>query len=101
MIGYRKIDYPFQGLGNAQNILLFSSPSKMLHTRNFMCTQTPKKLDATLVPSLMILSMLHGVSIKSKANCLYHIYRLPDRIILKLSRYFPYFIPPTHPTNVA
>src|SRR6218665_11850 len=30
---------------------------------------------------------LHGVSIKTKPNCLCHIYRMPDRIILKLSRY--------------
>ena len=27
------------------------------------------------------------VSIKTKPNCLCHIYRMPDRIILKLSRY--------------
>ena len=31
----------------------------MLHTRGFMRTQTPKKLDATLVPSLIILSILY------------------------------------------
>src|SRR6218665_948280 len=30
---------------------------------------------------------LHGVSIKTKPNCLRHIYRMPDHIILKLSRY--------------
>ena len=37
-----------QRLRNAQNILVFSSLNKMLHTRNFMRTQTSKKLDATL-----------------------------------------------------
>ena len=31
----------------------------MLHARNFMRTHTPKKLEATLVPSLMILSVLY------------------------------------------
>src|SRR6218665_864863 len=36
-----------------------SNNSKMLNTRNFMRTQTPQKLDATLVPSLMILSILY------------------------------------------
>jgi len=30
---------------------------------------------------------IHGVSIKTKPGCLYHIYLMPDRIILKLSRY--------------
>src|SRR6218665_3770571 len=30
---------------------------------------------------------LHCVSIKIKPNCLCHIYLMPDRIILKLSRY--------------
>jgi len=31
----------------------------MLHTRNCMRTQTPKKLDSTLVTPLMILSILY------------------------------------------
>src|SRR6218665_80755 len=30
---------------------------------------------------------IHGDSIKSKPNCLYHTYPKPDHIVLKLSRY--------------
>ena len=31
--------------------------------------------------------IIHGVSIKTKPNCLCHIYLMPDHIILNLARY--------------
>jgi len=45
-----------------------SSPSKMLHTRNFMRTQTRKTLDATLDSSVMILSILYRPTADAENN---------------------------------
>src|SRR6218665_1703981 len=46
------------------------------YTKHFKITKTPIKPQH-----------IHGGSIKSKPNCLCHIYLMPDHIILKLSRY--------------
>ena len=61
------------------NILWF-----ILQNPNFLLFVLNHELCKSLVNAVLI---VHGVSIKTKPNCLCHIYLMPDHITLKLSRY--------------
>ena len=54
---------------------------------NFLRSWSRKFSRANCFPPIYVLLYVHGVSIKTKPNCVCHIYLMPDRIIPKLSRY--------------
>ena len=62
-------------------------PENLQNPRRSLMYGCNSNQNGPLVQKHLIKSSLHGVSIKTKPNCLCHTYRMSDRIILKLSRY--------------